>query len=80
MITTTHIENLLGTNRLPERWTIAQYAALKQKHPTQCVREITLKLQRKEVVRVDSIKNGYGKSLGIYQFAHLTEAGNGKGN
>jgi len=32
-----------------------------------------LKLQRKEVVRVDSIKNGYGKSLGIYQFAHLVE-------
>lgn len=72
MITTNQIENLLGTNRLPDRWTVAQYAAIKQKHPTQCVREITLKLQRKEVIRVDSIKNGYGKYLGVYQFAHST--------
>lgn len=78
MITTTHIEKLLGSNQLPDRWTVAQYAALKNKHPTQCVREVTLKLQRGDVIKVDSVKNGYGKSLGIYQFTHRTE-GHGSG-
>ena len=77
MISTHQIEKLLGTNSLPDRWTVAQYAALKQKHPTQCVREITLKLQRREVIRVDEIKNGSGKSRGVYQFAHLTECSDG---
>lgn len=71
MIKTHQIEKLLGKQQLPDRWTVAQYAALKNKHPTQCVREVTVKLQRGEVVRVASIKNGYGKSLGVYQFAHL---------
>jgi hypothetical protein len=71
VIKTHQIEKLLGKQQLPDRWTVAQYAALKNKHPTQCVREVTVKLQRGEVVRVASIKNGYGKSLGVYQFAHL---------
>jgi ABC-type glutathione transport system ATPase component len=70
MITTNQIEKLLAINSLPERWTIAQYASLRNKHPTQCVREVTLKLQRGEIIRVDSKKNGYGKSLGIYQYAN----------
>lgn len=72
MIKTHHIEKLLGKNQLPERWTLAQYAASKEKHPTQCVREVTVKLKSGEVVRIDSIKNKYGKSLGVYQFSHLT--------
>lgn len=71
MIKTHQIEKLLGNQQLPDRWTVAQYAAMKNKHPTQCVREVTVKLQRGEVIRVASIKNGYGKSLGVYQFAHL---------
>jgi hypothetical protein len=72
VIKTHQIERLLGKNQLPDRWTVAQYAASKDKHPCQCVREVTVKMQRGEVVRVDSIKNGYGKSLGVYQFSHLT--------
>lgn len=72
MIKTHQIEKLLGSAILPSKWTMAQYAASKDKHPCQCVREITVKLKLGEVVRVDSLKNKYGKPLGIYQFSHLT--------
>ncbi len=80
MIRTHEIERLLGTNRLPEQWSIAQYAKIKGKHPNQCVREVTLKMKKGEVTRVSSFKNGYGKSLGIYEFSeHKNGQSNGAG-
>lgn len=69
MISTEQIERLLGSNLLPTRWTIADFARAKGKHPTQCSRQVGLMLKNGAIKRIGYQKNRWGKPFGIYQFS-----------